>query len=123
VPDHIHHAAAGGDTATLSRHGDAEVLIVLRGGLDGTALEGLGSALDDAMRSGALRVHVDLSGVTHWSLLAQAMVLASARRMAGRGCRMVLRAPSSRVRNQGRRLDIFNRVTTVPGAALSPSWW
>lgn len=120
MQDHIHHAAFGGDTAvadtaTLSQGDDAELLILLRGGLDGTALEQLGSALDDAMRSGALRVHVDLSGVTHWSLLAQAMLLASSRRMAGQGCRMVLRAPSAKVRSQGRRLDIFNRVATVPG--------
>jgi anti-anti-sigma regulatory factor len=98
---------------------DADLVLILRGGLDGTALESLGSALDDAMRSGATRVYVDLSGVTHWSLLAQAMVLATARRMAGRGSRLVLRAPSPKVRRQGRRLDIFNRVTTVPATKES----
>jgi anti-anti-sigma regulatory factor len=93
-----------------------DVHLPLRGSLVGTALEGLGQALEETVRAGARRVYVDVSGVTHWSLLAQAMVLATDRRLSARGGRLVLSGPTAALRRQSRRLDVFHRVVTVPSA-------
>jgi anti-anti-sigma regulatory factor len=91
----------------------AEVILVLRGSLTGLALQDLGDALERAHRSDAPRVYVDLSAVSEWSMLAQAMVLASARRHAAQGRSLVLGSPSAALRRQSRRLDVFHRVATI----------
>lgn len=127
------HAAGRGRERSASYDGrvqvdrwGVDVHLVLRGGLVGTALEGWGQALEDALRAGARRVYVDVSGVSEWSLLAQAMVLATDRRLSARGGCLVLSGPTPALRLQSRRLDVFHRVVTVPALSARsqdlPSW-
>jgi len=126
VEDSTHtHAAERGRERPASNDGAVEVdlwgvdvHLVLRGSLVGTALEGLGQTLEDAVRAGARRVYVDVSGVCRWSLLAQAMVLATDRQLSARGGCLVLSGPTPELRRQSRQLDVFHRVVTVPTAPV-----
>jgi hypothetical protein len=56
------------------------------------------------------QVVLDLSGVTSWTILAQAGVLHAARELAARRCHLVLVGASKDLCGQGRRLDVVNRV-------------
>lgn len=94
-----------------------DLVLFLRGRIEGAALEDLGSWLETAIASSAPRIQLDLGEVTRWSLLAQAMVLSSSRRLSTRGRELVLRNPSAELREQSRRLDVFGRVPTQrPGS-------
>lgn len=77
--------APGGWVAMVGDDSEGEVMIVVQGRIEGMALDALGAALDAAARGSARRVQVDLAAVTQWSLLAQAMVLTTARRVSRRG--------------------------------------
>lgn len=92
---------------------DGEVIVV-QGRIEGMALDEFGAALDAAARGSASRVIVDLAAVTHWSLLAQAMVLTTARRLSRRGACLVLLSPGSALRDESRSLRVFERVMTRP---------
>lgn len=89
-------------------------VIVVQGRIEGMALDEFGAALDAAARGSAPLVIVDLAAVTHWSLLAQAMVLTTARRLSRRDARLVLQSPGSALRDESRSLRVFERVTTLP---------
>ena len=89
-----------------------EPVLHLRGTIEGTALEDLGTMLDEAMTGSTGRVRLDLSAVDGWSLLAQAMVLNTARLLASRGRRLVLLNPSQALRDRSRILQVFERVPT-----------
>ena len=96
---------------------DGEVIVVVQGRIEGMALDEFGAALDAAARGSASRVIVDLAAVTHWSLLAQAMVLTTARRLSRRGARLVLLSPGSALRDESRSLRVFERVMTLPAGS------
>lgn len=105
------HAAPPAFVATVSvRNGDQ--VVVARGSIEGLALAEFGTALDLAVASRRRRVYVDLAGVTHWSLLAQAMVLTTARDLARHGRRLVLQSPSAALREEDEALHVFARVNT-----------
>ncbi|MGH3359675.1 MAG: STAS domain-containing protein, partial [Nocardioidaceae bacterium] len=57
-------------------------------------------------------VCVDVSGVRSWSLLAQAMLLSTAKRLADNGGQLVLYRPTEALRHQSRQLGLFDRVST-----------
>lgn len=107
VPIH----AAPAFVATLSvRNGDQ--VVVARGRIEGSALAEFGTALDLAVAGRRRCVYVDLAGVTHWSLLAQAMVLTTARELARHGRRLILQSPSAALRKEDEALHVFARVST-----------
>jgi anti-anti-sigma regulatory factor len=73
-----------------------------------------GDALEIACRDYDGTVVIHLTEVRDWSLLAQAMVLSTARLLASRGGRLLLAGPSDELRRRSTTLDIFNRVETLP---------
>jgi anti-anti-sigma regulatory factor len=85
-------------------------LLVRGGSLRGKALDELGATLEQAMTSPHDVVRLDLSAVSDWSTLAQAMVLHSARVLDRRGARLVLVGASEDLRLQSRWLDVFERI-------------
>lgn len=84
----------------------------LDGRVEGTGLIELGTMLDAAVTGTTGQVTIDVAGVDHWSLLAQAMVLNTAIFLAHRGRRLVLVGPSPALRDQSTRLQLFERVST-----------
>jgi hypothetical protein len=66
-------------------------------------------------------VYLDLSGVTAWSIVAQAAVLCAARELAAKRCRLVLVGAGLGLRRQSQHLDVFNRVQAL-GSTGEP-WW
>ena len=93
---------------------EGEVIVVVQGRIEGIALDVFGAVLDAAARGSAAEVCVDLAAVTHWSLLAQAMVLTTARRLSRRGAVLVLLSPAPALRDESRALSVFERVMTLP---------
>jgi anti-anti-sigma regulatory factor len=59
------------------------------------------------------RVVLDLSRVTSWSIIAQAGVLSAARDLAARHCQLVLVGASPDLRQQGKGLDVVNKVHSL----------
>lgn len=99
----------------MTREGsEGEVIVVVQGRIEGIALDVFGAVLDAAARGSAPAVHVDLAAVTHWSLLAQAMVLTTGRRLSRRGAVLVLLSPAPALRAESRALSVFERVMTLP---------
>ncbi len=109
VPTH----AAPAFAATLNVR-NADQVLVARGSIEGPALAEFGTALDQAVASRRRCVYVDLADVTHWSLLAQAMVLTTARDLARHGRRLILQSPSATLRDEDEALHVFARVNTEP---------
>ena len=90
--------------------GPGGTLLVLGGSLRGKALDELGATLEQAMTSPYDEVRLDLSAVTDWSTLAQAMVLHTARVLDRRGSSLVLVGATATVKLQARWLDVFERI-------------
>ena len=90
--------------------GPGGTLLVLGGSLRGKALDELGATLEQAMTSPSDEVRLDLSAVTDWSTLAQAMVLHTARVLDRRGSSLVLVGATATVKLQARWLDVFERI-------------
>ena len=65
---------------------------------------------------------VDVSDVDEWSLIAQAMVLATARRKAARGEELVLRGASHALREQSQQLGVFEHLRSIDSFSARPSW-
>ena len=85
-------------------------LLVRGGSLRGKALDDLGATLEQAMTAPYDVVRLDLSTVSDWSTLAQAMVLHTARVLDRRDSRLVLIGASADLRLQSRWLDVFERI-------------
>lgn len=90
-----------------------ETTLVLRGSISRADLSRLADALDAAEDMSPTTVLVDLSGLMSWSLVAQAMLLSTARTIGQRGGELVLINPTPASRLQGARLAIFRRITTI----------
>ncbi len=105
---------AAGFVAVSSIRDDGDHVVIARGSIEGLALAEFGTALDLAAAAHTPCVYVDLAGVTHWSLLAQAMVLTTSRELARHGRQLVLVAPSATLRDEGAPLNVFGRVSTEP---------
>jgi hypothetical protein len=119
--DEVRRSAANGAGPTRapglvvlsSLRDDGELLLVMRGGVEGRSLVAFGDALEVALSSGSPCIHVDLAGVHTWSLLAQAMVLTTARRLALRGSVLVLHRMGPALRAQSQALGVAQRVVTT----------
>lgn len=85
-------------------------ILVLRGDIAGSALDAFGSALDAAVAARSATLRVDLRAVSHWSMLAQAMILSTAHEFEARGNEVVLYGADAKLRQQSTRLDIFGRI-------------
>jgi len=105
--------------AVLIRPEPEAAALVVRGSLVGTALNEFGSAMERALLSHERRFVVDVTAVDQWSLIAQAMLLTTARRKAARGEQLILRGATPALREQSRRLGLFERVGTI-GATQPP---
>jgi hypothetical protein len=69
--------------------------------------------------AGGQTVVLDISGVKHWSVPAQAMVLGIARELAARRSSLMLVGASLRLRLQSQRLDVFTKVQELAAAVSS----
>ena len=104
-------AAVGRDwTVTVDQPG---AVLVCTGSLSGRAVEQFALALDQLVGSSATRVHLDLTGVEDWSPLAQAVILAVARRLSLRGRELVLLGASARLHRRTLLVEVFDLVPTV----------
>ena len=90
-----------------------EPALVVHGSLVGTALYEFCGAMERALRSHERRFVVDVGAVDRWSLVAQAMILTTARRKAARGEQLILHGATPALREQSRRLGLFERVGTT----------
>ena len=73
---------------------------------------------DQAMSAawaGRQTVTLDLSRVTTWSVLAQAMIVGVARELAKSQSRLVLVGASLGLRLQSQQIDVFTRVRAFAG--------
>lgn len=107
--------------AVSERRGDGETTVLLRGELDAATLPVLTAILESATRTSGARVQLDLTAVTSWSLLVEAMVLSTARRLGGEGGRLVLRLPGEQLRRRGSRLGLFARIPTEGALVGDPT--
>lgn len=64
--------------------------------------------------AGHQTVTLDLSGVTSWSPVAEAMIVGMARELVERRSRLVLTGASLRLRTTS-QMDVFNRVRDLGG--------
>lgn len=71
-------------------------------------------ALVGVVDQGGQRTLIDLSGVGSWSLVAQAMVLRTARQLRTGGRELVLVAPGAVLVANSAGLDVFGVVETLP---------
>lgn len=62
---------------------------------------------------GGQTVVLDLSQVTGWSSVAQAMIVALARDLAEQRSRLVLSGASLGLRRQSQELDLFRKVRAI----------
>jgi hypothetical protein len=78
--------------------------------------------MERALLSHERRFVIDVGAVDRWSLVAQAMILTTARRKAARGEQLILQGVSLALREQSRPLGLFERidVTGVSGPPDSP---
>jgi len=60
--------------------------------------------------AGGQTVVLDLTQVTRWSVVAQAMIVGVARDLAKQRSRLVLTGGSLRLRLQSQQIDVFNKV-------------
>ncbi len=110
---------AGPATIVFASEPDGPVLVV-RGRVEAIALNSFAGAMEVVLKNHDLRFVVDVSGVDSWSLVAQAMVLATARRKAAQGEQLVLRGASQRLREQSRQFGVFEHVRSID--SLGPTW-
>lgn len=95
-----------------TNHGEQPTL-VLSGKIDGTELHQFARRLDEVLHyPPGSTVTIDLSGVTSWSMVAQAMILSTSRIVSRHGSHLVLLGPSAALRRESKHLDVFGRVTT-----------
>lgn len=89
------------------------LVLVVRGDVEGTALSKFASAMELVLMNHSNQFIVDVSDVDEWSLIAQAMVLATARRKAARGEELVLRGASHALREQSQQLGVFEHLRSI----------
>jgi anti-anti-sigma regulatory factor len=106
-------------TIVFASEADGPVLVI-RGRVEAIALNSFAGAMEVVLKNHDLRFVIDVSGVDSWSLVAQAMVLATARRKAAQGEQLVLRGASQRLREQSQQLGVFEHVRSID--SLGPTW-
>lgn len=114
TPELIPHTSERREIQTRAHcHSVAATILVLRGTVGGAELARLAGALDHAVRARPRVVTVDLAELTHWSLVAQAIVLSASRTLARYGGELILAHPTTRLRLQSAQLGVFSRVRTI----------
>ncbi|HET9420729.1 MAG TPA: hypothetical protein VFO49_06320 [Nocardioides sp.] len=88
---------------------------MVRGRVEGIALTTFAGAMEVVLKDRGVCFIVDVARVDSWSLVAQAMVLETARRKATRGEQVVLRGATQRLREQSRQLGVFEHVRSITG--------
>ena len=63
-----------------------------------------------------------MSDVDDWSLLAQAMLLVTARRRSDHDGQLVLRGASEKLRCQSQQLGVFERIESIDSDADQQIW-
>jgi anti-anti-sigma regulatory factor len=97
----------------------AGTVVYLGGRIEGAALHQLACAMDAVLRNRGRRFIVDVSAVETWSLIAQAVILATARRKAAHGQQLVLRGASRSLREQSQQLGLFERIRSIDARDVS----
>lgn len=105
-------AAPPGFAAFTRLDSDHELTVVLRGDLEAATVPALAAIMESAVRLGGPHLRIDLTDVTDWSLLVEAMLLSTAHDLQRAGGRLVLGNPSAGLRAAGTRLDLFSRIAT-----------
>ena len=100
-------------TTRSASFAEAPAHLVLQGSIVGPAVGAFAQTMDTVLGDHEPFFVLDLAGVDRWSLLAQAMVLTTARRKAARGEVLMLSRPSAALREQSRKLGLFERVVTA----------
>ena len=100
---------------------DGPVLMVT-GSVVGTALNKLAEAMEVVLNNHHNRFVVDVSDVDEWSLLAQAMLLVTARRRSDHDGQLVLRGASEKLRCQSQQLGVFERIASIDSDGDQQTW-
>lgn len=85
------------------------------------ALDQFCSALERDLLANPRASVLDVDGIEQWSLVAQTMVLVTARRKRARGGHLLLRGGSASLHEQSSRLGLFERVATVDVTGEAPA--
>jgi len=97
-------------------------ILVLGGGLVGADLNKFAGALALVSNNHSGRFVVDLCDVDEWSLVAQAMLLMTARRKSDHGEELVLRGASEPLRERSQQLGVFERIRSIDSDADAQAW-
>jgi len=97
-------------------------ILVLGGGLVGAALNKFARALALVSKNHSGRFLIDLCDVDEWSLVAQAMLLMTARRKSDHGEELVLRGASQALREHSQQLGVFERIRSTDTQRGTPTW-
>ena len=97
-------------------------ILVLGGGLAGADLNKFAGALALVSNNHSNRFLVDLDDVDEWSLVAQAMLLMTARRKSDHGEELVLRGASEELREHSQQLGVFERIRSIDSDADAQAW-
>jgi len=97
-------------------------VLVVAGSVEGIALNKFAGAMELVLNNHRSRFIVDVCEVDEWSLVAQAMILATARRKAARGQRLLLRGASPSLREQSQSLGLFEHIGSIDAHPDRPSW-
>ncbi len=98
-------------------------VVYLGGSVMGASLHQLAGAMDAVLKNHQRRFIVDVSDVDEWSLIAQAIVLVTARRKDALNEQVVLRGATPSLRAQSQRLGLFERIRSIDAQRDSSSTW
>ena len=97
-------------------------ILVLGGGLVGAALNKFAGALALVQKNHSGRFVIDVCDVEEWSLVAQAMLLMTARRKSDHGEQLVVRGASQELREQSHQLGVFERIPSTDSHPDTQAW-
>lgn len=97
-------------TVAQSRVGSGPSRLECSGELHSADVSRLHEQAMAAAWAGGQTVMLDLTRVTRWSVVAQAMIVGVARDLAAQRSRLVLSGASLGLRLQSQRMDVFNQV-------------
>ncbi len=98
-------------------------VVYLGGSVMGASLHQLAGAMDAVLKNHQPRFIVDVSDVDEWSLIAQAIVLVTARRKSALNEQVVLRGATPSLRVQSQRLGLFDQIGSIDAHRDASSTW
>lgn len=96
-------------TAILAEPESETEVMVLRGAIVGPAVCDLAAQMEKVLAT-KHDVILDVSEVDRWSVVAQAMLMTTARRKTARGEQLIIRGASTALREQSRQLGLFEQT-------------